>query len=86
MTDPAKTEAELPELPPTSIYREGSFTSDCMTAYGLECYRAGMAAERERCAKLCESVSRHTTAIDGESFYVATGQCAAAIRAQKEPT
>jgi hypothetical protein len=46
--------------------------------------RAAVSAERERCAKLCEAMPRMVGTLDGQTFYIATGQCAAAIR--KEPT
>ena len=45
--------------------------------------RAAVLQEREACAKLCESQGRQSG--DGLTFYTATGQCAAAIRARSTP-
>jgi hypothetical protein len=39
----------------------------------------------EKCAQICEAQGRHSPSIDGQSFYIATGQCAAAIRKLKAP-
>ena len=44
---------------------------------------AAAAAEREACAKVCEEQERG--AGDAMTFYTATGQCSAAIRARNEP-
>ena len=44
---------------------------------------AAAAAEREACAKVCEEQERG--AGDAMTFYTATGQCAAAIRARNQP-
>lgn len=47
-------------------------------------YTAGQMRERDRqtvelCAKACWAQGRKAATLDGESFYIATGQCAAAI-------
>ena len=47
-------------------------------------YAAGRAAMAEECAKVCEGTARMDQSTDGQSFYIATGQCAAAIRALAE--
>lgn len=67
------------EVGPPSFY----FTADQMHAYARDFARAAVQAEREACAKACESQGRH--AGDGLTFYTATGQCAAAIRARSTP-
>lgn len=62
---------DLPPLPPTSIYREGPYTDECMRSYAAQ----AVADERERCAKAvddladCEPIDR--------SMVI---RCAAAIR------
>jgi hypothetical protein len=45
--------------------------------------RAAVLAEREANAKLCDSQARQSG--DAMTFYTATGQCAAAIRARSTP-
>lgn len=67
-------EPALPELPARAKFewRIGApdnvgtdyFTADQMQAYGRQCYEAGVAAERERCAKLCaENSLREETSL-----------------------
>jgi hypothetical protein len=60
---------------PVSLY-----TADQLRAVQLAAYRAGM----EAAAKVCIEQGRMASSLDGESFYIATGQCAAAIRRAAE--
>jgi hypothetical protein len=62
----------LPALPdPEDIYgmSEG-YDGVMMEAYGRQCYEAGVLAERERCARLCELMQdghghwKHGTPLD----------------------
>ena len=71
--------------------REAGLANVKMSA-GLESMRADMwarfaalvaTAEREACANVCEEQERG--AGDAMTFYTATGQCAAAIRARNQP-
>lgn len=38
----------------------------------------------ENCAQICEAQGRKAPSLDGQSFYIAIGQCAAAIRKLKD--
>lgn len=40
----------------------------------------------EKCAELCERQARASASLDGQTYYIATGQCAAAIRKLKGAT
>lgn len=53
----------------------------------LEAYAAAKVREAlELAAQTCENQGRATTTLDGESFYIALGQAARAIRALIPPT
>jgi hypothetical protein len=99
MTDPAKTEAELPELPSPPHYSafpldswepsEDLWDADQMRAYAT----AAVLQERERCAKICEArAAEHEEngEDEGDDRFLVYAKherrCAAVIRAQKEPT
>lgn len=45
--------------------------------------QAARAEALEEAAKACDAQGRQTSALDGQSFYIAAGQCANAIRALK---
>jgi hypothetical protein len=91
----AKTEAELPELPPIPkwMFKPGAVGYDFVQDYARSYATAAVLQERERCAKLCKDVEAAADdcwdltadpASQGES--IGATKCAAAIRAQKEPT
>jgi hypothetical protein len=68
---------DLPEPDGLLAHEGGSAFADCYTAEQMRAYRAeGVAQERERCAKLCESLFD----ADDDSCNEAE-KCAAAIRA-----
>jgi hypothetical protein len=51
------TESALPALPPVEVKKhKPTEVMDYATAYGRQCYEAGVAAERARCTKLCSDV------------------------------
>jgi hypothetical protein len=90
------TETELPPLPKmvdtyeTAHYPKG-YTAEQMRAF----YAAGVANERERCAKLCDEIEKHyldawkSNARDPSDFVQGqsdgAGECGTAIRKQNPP-
>jgi hypothetical protein len=95
MTDPAKTEAELPEPELLGTELSGhvlecyGYTAEQMRAFAT----AAVLQERERCAKICEArAAEHEEngEDEGDDRFLVYAKherrCAAAIRAQKEPT
>lgn len=53
------------------------FTADQLRAYAIQYAELAVAAERERCAKICEANAREAWEHGGESL-----MCAAAIRGE----
>jgi hypothetical protein len=101
MTDPAKTEAELPELDEkeckfencTADNRPPPFGFDFSTGKPIQTFLqadidAAVLAERERCARVCEEYADELRKDPGndDNLITSAENCAAAIRAQKEPT
>lgn len=62
---------------------EGETAKEIREWFTAEQVRAAVLQEREANAKLCESQARQSG--DAMTFYTATGQCAAAIRARSTP-
>lgn len=56
-------------------------------AEAITIIREAVRLTAERCALICEEQGRMSATLDGQSFYIASGQCAAAIRerAKSEP-
>jgi hypothetical protein len=81
---------KLPELPePDHIVQtsrtssESGYSADQLRAYGQACASAATLAERERCARLCDSVYAEER---GEPVcYGFAKDCADAIRAEIAP-
>lgn len=65
---------------------DGSIASHGYSAATLEAYADAKVREAlELAAQTCENQGRATTTLDGESFYIALGQAARAIRALIPP-
>ena len=75
------TKPELPPLPEPFDKTSRLFADGQMDEHYLLGYRKGI----EDAAKACEAQGRASANSDGMTFYTATGQCAAAIRALVEP-
>ena len=55
----------------------------CMAVAAWNGWQAGAAAERERCARVCESVAHNSLMQKKQTWSVAANGCAAAIRGMK---
>lgn len=74
------TKTDMPPLPEPSEMdgARWGYTADDVRNYGVDAYDAGVAAERERCAKVCE-----VRAPDSPSYFEIAErlrECAAEIR------
>ena len=70
----------IPPRPPMPLYAD-----EHITAYGKQCYEAGVAAERARCANLCETLNHGAFGAPSflEGVRIGSIGCAAAIRGQE---
>jgi hypothetical protein len=62
------TTDHLPELPEPgpNPWMVNAWNAHEVRAFGQRCYEAGVAAERERCAAVCEQVARDDCTCQGD--------------------
>jgi hypothetical protein len=77
------TQSIRPALPPLPepAYGDCDVVKDEAGAFTADQLRADRRQIVELCAAVCIEQGRKADNIDGEAFYIATGQCAAAILA-----